>query len=68
MQFTQFILDTVKSEADHVRHLPHVSRVLWFDQKQLQKPGSHTRKQNIQNSLRRTHFRFLNLTALSRQV
>ena len=56
MQFTQLILDIVKSEAGHVRHLSHISRLLWFDQKQLQKSGiSHPETEypepSSQNSL-----------------
>jgi len=56
MQFTRLVLDIVKSEAGHVRHLSHISRLLWFDQKQLQKSGiSHPETEypepSSQNSL-----------------
>jgi hypothetical protein len=67
-ELSQLILDRVKGESAHVHQLAHVALPRWFEEKQPQKLGSHSGKQDIKNRLFRTHGGFVNLTALSRQV
>ena len=54
-ELSQLILNRVKGEATHVHQLAHVAMLLWLDEKQPQKLGSHPRKQDIENCLFRTH-------------
>jgi hypothetical protein len=68
VELSQFVLDSVKGETTHVHQLAHVALLLWFREKQTQKLGSHSGKQDIKNRLFRTHCGLVNLTALSRQV
>ena len=68
VELSQLVLDRVKGETTHVHQLAHVAMLLWFREKQPQKLGSHSGKQDIKNRLFRTHGGFVNLTALSRQV
>jgi len=53
-ELSQLILDRVKGESTHVHQLAHVALLLWFDEKQPQKLGSHPWKQDIENCLFRT--------------
>ena len=68
VELSQFVLDRVKGETTHVHQFAHVAMLLWFREKQPQKLGSHSGKQDIKNRLFRTQRGFVNLTALSRQV
>ena len=68
VELSQLVLDRVKGETTHVHQFAHVAMLLWFREKQPQKLGSHSGKQDIKNRLFRTQRGFVNLTALSRQV
>ena len=69
VELSQLVLDRVKGETTHVHQLAHVAMLLWFREKQPQKVGPHSGKQDIKNRLFRTHcLGLVNLTALSRQV
>ena len=54
-ELSQLILDRVKGESTHVHQFAHVALLRWFDEKQPQKLGSHSRKQDIESCLFRTH-------------
>ncbi len=68
VELAQLVLDRVKGETTHVHQLAHVAMLLWFREKQPQKLGSHSGKQDIKDRFLTTHPGFVNLTALSRQV
>ena len=55
VELSQLVLDRVKGETTHVHQLPDVAMLLWFREKQPQKLGSHSGKQDIKNRLFRTH-------------
>jgi hypothetical protein len=55
VELSQLVLDRVKGETTHVHQLAHVAMPLWFREKQPQKLGSHSGKQDIKNRLFRTH-------------
>jgi hypothetical protein len=56
VELSHLVLNSVKGEATHVHQLAHVAMLLWFREKQPQKLGSHSGKQDIKNLLFRTHF------------
>jgi len=56
-ELSQLILDRVKGESTHVHQFAHVAMLLWFREKQPQKLGSHSGKQDIKNRLFGTHGR-----------
>ena len=55
VELSQLVLDGVKGEPTHVHQLAHVAMPLWFREKQPQKLGSHSGKQDIENRLFGTH-------------
>ena len=55
VELSHLVLDSVKGEPTHVHQLAHVAMLLWFREKQPQKLGSHSGKQDIKNRLFRTH-------------
>ena len=57
VELSQLVLDRVKGETTHVHQLAHVAMLLWFREKQPQKLGSHSGKQDIKNRLFGTHGR-----------
>ena len=56
-ELSQLVLDRVKGETTHVHQLAHVAMPRWFEEKQPQKLGSHSGKQDIKNRLFGTHGR-----------
>jgi len=55
VELSQFVLDRVKRKSTHVHQLAHVAMLLWFREKQPQKLGSHSGKQDIKSRLFGTH-------------
>jgi hypothetical protein len=57
VELSQLVLDRVKGETTHVHQLAHVAMPRWFEEKQPQKLGSRSGKQDIKNRLFGTHGR-----------